>query len=41
MLTALSQDESRQRGLACGAVAYMTKPFDPEALIAAIRRHAR
>jgi DNA-binding response OmpR family regulator len=40
MLTALTQDEHRRRGRVCGAVDYMGKPFDPEALIAAIRDHA-
>ena len=39
MLTALSENQSRQRGLACGASAYLTKPFDPDALMAAIREH--
>ena len=41
MLTALVQDESRRRGLAAGAAAYLTKPFNPDELIAAIRVHAR
>ena len=40
MLTAMDADDSRQRGLACGACAYLTKPFDPDALIEAIERHA-
>ncbi|MGB7157921.1 MAG: response regulator [Tepidisphaeraceae bacterium] len=40
MLTALDRDEQRQRGLACGAIQYMTKPFDPDQLIAAIRSNA-
>jgi DNA-binding response OmpR family regulator len=40
MVTALSDDESRNRGLACGAAEYLTKPFDPDDLIEAIRRHA-
>jgi two-component system response regulator RpaA len=37
MLTALDRDEQRKRGLAAGAVKYMTKPFDPDQLIDAIR----
>jgi DNA-binding response OmpR family regulator len=40
MLTALSQDENRRKGIECGAAAYMTKPFDPDKLMAAIKEHA-
>jgi DNA-binding response OmpR family regulator len=40
MLTALTQSEHRRRGLECGAAGYMTKPFDPDELIAAIRQTA-
>jgi len=40
MLTALDRAEQRRRGLACGAVQYMTKPFDPDQLIEAIRNNA-
>ncbi len=39
MLTALDRSEQRQRGIAAGAVEYLTKPFDPDQLIAAIRRN--
>ena len=37
MLTAMHGDESRQRGMECGAIGYMTKPFDPDDLMQAIR----
>ena len=37
MLTALSQEEHRRRGFECGATGYMTKPFDPDELMNAIR----
>jgi len=40
ILTALDADEHRQRGRECGAVAFLTKPFDPDNLLEAIRRHA-
>jgi DNA-binding response OmpR family regulator len=37
MVTAMVDDESRERGLACGAVAYLTKPFDPDQLIGTVK----
>jgi DNA-binding response OmpR family regulator len=40
MLTALDRDEYRQRGKSAGAVDYLTKPFDPERLLEAIRENA-
>jgi DNA-binding response OmpR family regulator len=40
MLTALDRDEQRKRGIAAGAVKYMTKPFDPDQLIDAIQTNA-
>ena len=40
MLTALDREEQRKRGIECGAVKYMTKPFDPDQLIDAIRKNA-
>lgn len=40
MLTALDRDEYRQRGIQCGAVAFVTKPFDPEKLMEVMRRNA-
>jgi DNA-binding response OmpR family regulator len=41
MLTALDRDEYRLRGQQCGAVAYVTKPFDPDHLVEVIRSNAR
>ena len=41
MLTALNGEEQRKKGLACGAVRYMTKPFDPDRLIEEIKSNAR
>lgn len=38
MLTALDQSEMRARALQCGVTEYMTKPFDPDRLMAAIRK---
>ena len=40
MLTALDRDDYRQRGRSAGAVGYLTKPFDPERLLEAIRANA-
>jgi DNA-binding response OmpR family regulator len=37
-LTARAQDEDVARGYALGVVEYVTKPFDPEALVATVRR---
>ena len=39
MLTALEGEEERRKGRECGACAYMTKPFDPDRLIDALRDH--
>jgi DNA-binding response OmpR family regulator len=41
MLTALDREEYRQRGKSAGASAYLTKPFDPDRLLEAIKDHAR
>jgi two-component system response regulator RpaA len=41
MLTALNDEQSRRRGLECGAADYLTKPFDPDDLLKAIKHHAR
>ena len=40
MLTALDRDEQRKKGMECGAIKYMTKPFDPDQLIETIRKNA-
>ena len=40
ILTAMDGEKSRQKGLACGAVDYLTKPFDPDKLMEVIARHA-
>jgi DNA-binding response OmpR family regulator len=37
MLTAHTQDEDLDRGYALGIVAYVTKPFDPQVLVATVR----
>ena len=41
MLTAMTGEESRNKGRECGAVDYLTKPFDPDQLIHAISEHAK
>lgn len=40
LLSARAQESDRQRGLRIGADAYLTKPFDPDDLIEAVRRLA-
>ena len=37
MLTAHAHDEDPDRGNALGIAAYVTKPFDPESLVATVR----
>ena len=39
MLTAKNNPVDRQKGLKSGLVAYLTKPFDPEKLLAVINEH--
>jgi DNA-binding response OmpR family regulator len=41
LLTALSGEPNRQRGLRCGASEYMNKPFDPDLLMKMIAQYAR
>lgn len=40
ILSALGGPEERDRGINCGAVEYVTKPFDPDRLMQTISRHA-
>ena len=40
MLTALSDEEHQRKGRECGAADYITKPFDPDVLLAAIKDNA-
>lgn len=40
ILSALDGEKSKQQGRACGAVEYVTKPFDPDRLMDVISRHA-
>lgn len=40
ILSALDKDECKSRGCECGAVAYLTKPFDPEKLMETMREQA-
>lgn len=41
MLTALSDEENQRKGRECGASDYITKPFDPDVLMAAIKENAK
>lgn len=41
MLTAMSGDDNKEKGRQCGAVDYLTKPFDPDQLIRSISQHAK
>jgi two-component system phosphate regulon response regulator PhoB len=40
ILSALDGEKSRQMGRTCGAVDFLTKPFDPDRLMEVIARHA-
>jgi two-component system chemotaxis response regulator CheY len=39
ILSSEGREQDRERGLALGASEYLTKPFEPEALLALVRRH--
>lgn len=41
MLTAMTGEANRERGLALGAAAYLNKPFVPDQLIKVIEEHAK
>lgn len=38
-LSALSEDEEKQKGFDLGAVDFLTKPFDPEEIQAKVKQH--
>lgn len=40
ILSAMDGEKSKQQGRACGAVDYLTKPFDPDRLMEVIARYA-
>ena len=39
ILSSEAREQDRQRGLALGAVEYLTKPFEPRALLERVRLH--
>jgi two-component system, chemotaxis family, chemotaxis protein CheY len=41
ILSSESREQDRARGLALGAAEYLTKPFEPEALLMLVRRHLK
>ena len=41
MLTAMSDEEHRQKAFACGVADFLAKPFDTAQLLAAIKKHLR
>lgn len=40
IISALDDDESRVRGMECGATEYLVKPFHPDQLIETIKKYA-
>ena len=40
ILTALDNDDSRQEGVRCGAVEYLTKPFNPDEFLEVLSKYA-
>jgi DNA-binding response OmpR family regulator len=40
MVTAMGDEESRARGMECGAAEYLVKPFRPEQLMETIKKYA-